>query len=152
MGCTGYRHVQHQDYEARIKMNATSLGKSDLQVPRLGVGAMTWGDPKGLARFHPAKTAYGGAHGFDEEKRAVESSVAGGVTLFDTAAMYSGGAAERRLGELARGKNLIIASKFPGGFSFKAEDFPKELEASLARLGRDCTNTTFLIRACPFRN
>ena len=103
----------------------------------MGVGAMTWGDAKGLARFHPAKTAYGGAHGFEEEKRAFEVSMAAGVNLFDTAAMYSGGAAERRLGELARGKDVLIASKFPGGFSFRVEEFPKELEASLARLGRD---------------
>ncbi len=114
----------------------TSLGRSQLQVPRMGIGAMTWGDAKGLARLHPAKTAYGGAHGFDEEKRALESSIAAGVDLFDTAAMYSGGAAERRLGELARGQDVLIASKFPGGFSFKAEDLPKELEASLARLER----------------
>ncbi len=47
-----------------------SLGRSSLPVPRLGVGAMTWGDPTGLARWHPAKLAYGGAHGFDEERRA----------------------------------------------------------------------------------
>ncbi len=114
----------------------TSLGRSNLKVPRLGVGAMTWGDAKGLARFHPAKTAYGGAHGFEEEKRALELSMESGVNLFDTAAMYSGGASERRLGELARGKNVLIASKFPGGFSFRAEGFPKELDASLARLGR----------------
>src|SRR5512147_2059983 len=121
------KHMEHK----------TSLGRSELQVPRMGVGAMTWGDAKGLARLHPAKVAYGGAHGFEEEKRAFESSIAAGVTLFDTAAMYSGGAAERRLGELARGKNVLIASKFPAGFSFRAEGLPKELEASLARLGRD---------------
>jgi aryl-alcohol dehydrogenase-like predicted oxidoreductase len=71
----------------------TSLGCSPLQVPRMGVGAMTWGDPKGLARLHPAKLAYGGAHGYDEEKRALEASLAAGVNFFDTAAMYSGGAA-----------------------------------------------------------
>ena len=116
----------------------TTLGRSMLQVPRMGVGAMTWGDPKGLARFHPAKTAYGGSHGFEEEKRALEVSLAAGVNLFDTAAMYSGGAAERRLGELALDQDVIIASKYPSGFSFRAEDFPKELEASLARLGRSC--------------
>ncbi len=115
----------------------TTLGRSKLQVPRMGVGAMTWGDPKGLARLHPAKTAYGGAHGFEEEKRAVDESIAAGVNLFDTAAMYSGGAAELRLGELARGRDVIIATKYPSGFSFRAEDFPKELEATLARLGRD---------------
>jgi aryl-alcohol dehydrogenase-like predicted oxidoreductase len=27
------------------RLNTTPLGRSDLQVPRLGVGAMTWGDP-----------------------------------------------------------------------------------------------------------
>ncbi len=113
------------------------LGKSSLQVPRMGIGAMTWGDAKGLARLHPAKTAYGGAEGFEEEKRALEVSIAAGANLFDTAAMYSGGASERRVGELARGRDVLIASKFPGGFSFKAEDLPKELEASLVRLGRD---------------
>ncbi len=114
----------------------TSLGRSSLQVPRLGVGAMTWGDPKGLARLHPATLAYGGAHGYDEEKRAVEASVSAGVNLFDTAAMYSYGAAERRLGELVRGKDVLIATKFPGSFNFRTENLPKELEATLARLGR----------------
>jgi aryl-alcohol dehydrogenase-like predicted oxidoreductase len=115
----------------------TSLGKTGVQVPRIGVGVMTWGDAKGFARFHPAKIAYGGAHGFEEEKRALEVSLAAGVNLFDTAAMYSSGASERRLGELAGSKDVLVASKFPGRFSFKAEDFPKELEASLKRLRRD---------------
>lgn len=115
----------------------TFLGKSNLRVPRMGVGAMVWGDPKGLARLHPAKTAYGGAHGIEEERRAVEVSIEAGVNLFDTAAMYSMGAAERRLGELTRGKDVLIATKFPSGFSFKVEEFPKELEMSLRRLERD---------------
>ena len=116
--------------------NKTFLGRSLLQVPRMGVGAMTWGDAKGLARLHPAKTAYGGAHGIEEEKRALEISIEAGVNLFDTAAMYSIGAAELRLGELSRGKDVIIATKFPGGFSFKEEELPKQLDASLKRLGR----------------
>lgn len=115
----------------------TLLGKSNLRVPRMGVGAMVWGDPKGLARLHPAQTAYGGAHGIEEERRAVEVSIDAGVNLFDTAAMYSNGAAESRLGELTRGRDVIIATKYPGGFSFKAEDFPKELEMTLSRLGRN---------------
>lgn len=113
----------------------TRLGQSHLYVPRMGVGAMTWGEAKGLARLHPAKTAYGEAHGAEEEKRAFEVSIERGVNLFDTAAMYSGGASERRVGELAHGMDAIIASKFPGSFSFKADDFPKELDASLKRLG-----------------
>lgn len=112
------------------------LGRSDLRVPRLGVGVMTWGEARGLARLHPAKAAYGGAEGADEERRAFEASVAAGVNLFDTAAMYSGGASEGRLGELARDGDVLIASKFPGSFFFRADDLPRELEASLARLGR----------------
>src|SRR5574341_955401 len=93
----------------------TVLGRSSLQVPRMGVGAMTWGDAKGLARLQPAQTAYGGAHGFEEEKRALELSLSAGVNLVDTAGMYSGGASERRVGELARGKDILIATKFPAG-------------------------------------
>jgi len=80
--------------------------------------------------------AYGGAHGYEEEKRALEASLEAGINLFDTAAFYSGGASERRVGELAQGKDVLIASKFPSGLRFGADDFPGELEASLNRLGR----------------
>lgn len=115
----------------------TLLGRSSLRVPRMGVGVMTWGDAKGFARLHPAKTAYGGAEGIEEERRALDVSIKAGANLFDTAAFYSGGASESRLGELTRGKDVLIATKFPGGFFFKAEDLPKELDANLRRLGRD---------------
>jgi aryl-alcohol dehydrogenase-like predicted oxidoreductase len=98
---------------------------------------MTWGKARGLARLHPAKMAYGGADGSEAEEQAMEASLAAGVNLFDTAAMYSGGASERRLGELARGRDVLIATKFPAGFRFRADNFPRELEATLARLGRD---------------
>jgi aryl-alcohol dehydrogenase-like predicted oxidoreductase len=113
------------------------LGQSDLSVPRLGVGAMTWGEARGLARLHPAKMAYGGAHGLEAETEALEVSLETGVNLFDTAAMYAGGASERRLGKLAAGRDVLIATKFPSQFRFRAEDFPDELESSLSRLGRD---------------
>jgi aryl-alcohol dehydrogenase-like predicted oxidoreductase len=80
--------------------------------------------------------AYGGADGFEEEAAALHASLDAGVDLFDTAAFYSAGASERRLGELVAGRDVVIASKFPGGLRFTAEDFPDELDASLARLGR----------------
>lgn len=117
--------------------HANRLGQSDLHVPRMGVGAMTWGEAMGVARLHPAQMAYGPSHGREEESRAFELSLQAGVNLFDTAAMYSRGASERRVGELARGRAALIATKFPSGFFFKAEDLPRELEASLKRLGRD---------------
>ena len=112
------------------------LGRSELQVPRLGVGAMTWGAPSGLSRLTPAKLADGGAEGAEEEARAFEASLAAGVTLFDTAAMYSNGASERRLGELAHGTSALIATKFPPRMRSTAEDMPCALEASLGRLRR----------------
>lgn len=112
------------------------LGRTDVLVPRLGIGAMTWGDASGLARLHPAKLFYGGADGLDEERAAWAASIAAGVTLFDTAAMYSNGASERRLGELSD-PAALIATKFPGSIRATAEDLPGELDASLARLRRD---------------
>ena len=112
------------------------LGRSDLEVPRLGVGAMTWGNPSGRSRWGPAKLAYGGPAGPEDERRAFEASVSAGADLFDTAAMYSGGASERRLGELAEGKSVVIATKFPPGWLSKAEALPDALDQSLVRLRR----------------
>jgi aryl-alcohol dehydrogenase-like predicted oxidoreductase len=97
---------------------------------------MTWGDARGLSRLHPSISAYGGSQGVEEEQRAFAASLAAGVNFFDTAAMYGGGASERRLGELARDQDVLIASKFPGNILFRAEQFPNELEGSLDRLGR----------------
>ena len=105
-------------------------------VPRLGIGAMTWGEARGLARLHPAQTAYGGAHGHAEEEAAFKASLAAGVTLFDTAAMYAGGASERRLGELANGTDAILATKFPSGPLARVGTMPRDLDASRSRLGR----------------
>jgi aryl-alcohol dehydrogenase-like predicted oxidoreductase len=113
-----------------------SLGRSGLEVPRLGVGAMTWGSPSGRSRWGPAKLAYGGPPGPEEEGRAFQASLSAGVDLFDTAAMYSGGASERRLGELAEGKSVVIATKFPPGWLSKAEVLPDALDQSLGRLRR----------------
>ena len=67
------------------------------------------------------------------------------MTLFDTAAMYSNGASERRLGDLALGTQALIGTKFPHGMRATAEDLPGALRASLARLRRPlstCTSTT----------
>ena len=114
-----------------------TLGRSSLAVPRLGVGAMTWGDPSGRARWTPAKLAYGGGPASrEEEKRAFEASVAAGATLFDTAEMYGAGASERRLGELARGRDVLIATKFPPSMLSRAKAMPRALERSLELLQR----------------
>ena len=113
-----------------------TLGKSSLRVPRMGIGAMVWGQPKGMARWTPAQLAYGPSHGTVEEEEALKVSLAAGVNLIDTAEMYSSGAAERRVGELARGKDLLIATKFPPSPFSREDVFPKALQDSLARLER----------------
>jgi aryl-alcohol dehydrogenase-like predicted oxidoreductase len=112
------------------------LGRSSLLVPRMGIGAMTWGQPSGLARWTPAQLSYGPAHGAAEEERALDVSLAAGVNLIDTAEMYSSGASERRVGELASGRDVILATKFPPSPFSKIEIFPKALEDSLTHLGR----------------
>lgn len=117
-------------------METRPLGRTGLRVPRLGVGTMTWGAPTGLSRYTPAKLAYGGTEGADREAGAFEASMAAGATLFDTAAMYSNGASEQRLGELAAGTEALVATKFPPGLRASAGDLPAALAASLARLNR----------------
>src|SRR4029450_2713926 len=116
---------------------ALTLGRSDMTVPRLGVGAMTWGDPSGRARWTPAKLAYGGGpENRDEEQRAFDASVAAGATLFDTAEVYGAGASARRLGELAHGRDVLIATKFPPNMLSRADAMPKALARSLELLQR----------------
>lgn len=98
---------------------------------------MVWGQPKGMARWTPAQLAYGPSHGTSEEEQALEVSLAAGVNLIDTAAMYSNGASEQRVGELIRGKDVVVATKFPPGIFSRTDEAPPALEASLARLRRD---------------
>ena len=119
-----------------METNSMLLGQTEVRVSKIGVGVMTWGDAKGLAKLHPSKIAYGGAHGREEETRAFTESLNAGVSLFDTAAMYGGGASEKRLGEIAHNGEAVIATKFPSKLLARAEDMTKDLEASLSRLER----------------
>jgi aryl-alcohol dehydrogenase-like predicted oxidoreductase len=96
---------------------------------------MVWGEATGLQRLAPAKIAYGGAE-VDDEQAAFDASLAAGINFFDTAAMYSGGGSERRLGELSESKDVVIATKFPPSPLGRAEDLPAAIDASRARLRR----------------
>jgi aryl-alcohol dehydrogenase-like predicted oxidoreductase len=113
----------------------TTLGRSEVRVPRLGLGVMIWGEAIGMQRIMPAKSAYGGTNPADEQA-AFDASLAAEINFFDTAAMYSAGGSERRLGELADGKDVVIATKFPPSPLGRAEDMPAALEASLRNLRR----------------
>jgi aryl-alcohol dehydrogenase-like predicted oxidoreductase len=112
-----------------------TLGRSEVRVPRLGLGVMTWGEASGLQRVMPAKSAYGGPKAADEQA-AFDASMAAEVNFFDTAAMYSAGGSERRLGELAQAKTVAIATKFPPSPFGRTQDLPAALDASLGNLRR----------------
>jgi aryl-alcohol dehydrogenase-like predicted oxidoreductase len=113
-----------------------TLGPTSVRVPRLGLGAMVWGDMSTAPRWNPARNAYGPTSSIDEQRDALDVSLAAGVNLLDTAAMYGGGASERRVGELIEGKNVLVATKFPAGFIARAGSLPATLDASRARLRR----------------
>jgi aryl-alcohol dehydrogenase-like predicted oxidoreductase len=112
-----------------------TLGHSEVRVPQLGLGVMVWGEATGAQRWMPAKRAYGGTDPADEQA-ALEASLAAEINFFDTAAMYSGGGSERRLGELTEGKDVVIATKFPPTPWGRTQDLPDALEASLGNLRR----------------
>jgi len=112
-----------------------ALGRSEVRVPRLGLGVMIWGEASGAQRFMPAKRSYGGTNPTDEQA-AFDASLAVEINFFDTAAMYSAGGSERRLGELAAGKDVVIATKFPPSPLGRTHDLPDALDTSLRNLRR----------------
>ncbi|MGH2576889.1 MAG: aldo/keto reductase, partial [Actinomycetota bacterium] len=112
------------------------LGRTDLRVSRLGIGAMVWGDMSTAPRWNPARNAYGPTSSAEEQREALEVSLAAGVNFIDTAAMYGKGASERRVGELTAGKDVVVATKFPFSFLARASSLQEALEGSSARLRR----------------
>ena len=121
-------------------MQYTKLGKSDLNVSRVCLGCMGFGDPT-----H-------GQHSWtlDEEasrgiiRRALEL----GVNFFDTAIVSQNGTSEQYLGralkDFARREDVVVATKFPvrtqeemdAGISGQ-EHVRRMLDKSLQNLGMD---------------
>jgi aryl-alcohol dehydrogenase-like predicted oxidoreductase len=108
-------------------MEYRQLGSSGLRVPALSFGTGTFGG-KG-----PLFSAWGQS-GAAEARRLVDICLDAGVTLFDTADVYSGGASEEILGDAIRGRrdSVLISTKtgLPMG------DGPQDWGASRARLLR----------------
>ncbi|KTW13785.1 aldo/keto reductase [Sphingomonas sanguinis] len=106
-------------------MEYRQLGSSGLRVPALSFGAATFGG-KG-----PLFSAWGTSD-VTEAKRLVDICLDAGVTLFDTADVYSDGASEEVLGAAIKGRRdaVLISTKtgLPMG------DGPQDWGASRARL------------------
>ncbi|MGH9093223.1 MAG: aldo/keto reductase [Acidimicrobiales bacterium] len=121
-------------------MEYTKLGSTGLDVSRLCLGCMSFGDP--VRGNHPWS--------LDEDaarpilRRALEA----GVNFFDTANVYSDGSSEeivgRVLAEHARRDEIVVATKVwgpmhrgPNGSGLSRKAILQEIDHSLRRLGTD---------------
>ncbi|MCZ2836825.1 aldo/keto reductase [Modestobacter sp. VKM Ac-2985] len=121
-------------------MEYTRLGSTGLQVSRLCLGMMSFGDP--ARGGHPWSLP-------EEESRAViEKALAAGITFFDTANVYSAGSSEeitgRAIRDFADREDVVLATKVhgrmrpgPNGAGLSRKAVLAELDASLTRLGTD---------------
>lgn len=93
-------------------MNHNRLGKSGLRVPELSFGTGTFGGGNDFFKAWGSTDA-GGA------SRLIDVCLENGVSMFDTADVYSDGLAEKILGQAIKGKRnrLLISTKvtFPTG-------------------------------------
>src|SRR5262245_54555862 len=119
-------------------MEQRFLGKSGLSVSVLSLGTMTIG---GKDRFQ-----YMGTQGVAEARRIIDLATEAGVTLIDTADLYSFGASEEVLGEVLHGQRqkFVLVSKVfmrmaPGvhDVGLSRKHIMEACEASLRRLRTD---------------
>ena len=93
-------------------MDHNRLGKSGLRVPELSFGTGTFGGGNDFFKAWGSTDADGAA-------RLVDVCLEHGVSMFDTADVYSDGLAEQILGQAIKGKRnrLLISTKvtFPSG-------------------------------------
>jgi aryl-alcohol dehydrogenase-like predicted oxidoreductase len=119
-------------------MEQRQLGAGGLRVSALTLGTMTFG---GRAQF-----ANTGSTDVEGARRQIEMSIEAGVTLFDTADVYSNGLSEEILGQAlgARRDEVLVATKvrFPTGegpndAGLSRHHVIEGCEASLRRLDID---------------
>ena len=120
-------------------MEYRQLGSSGLRVPALSFGTGTFGG-KG-----PLFSAWGQSD-TAEARRLVDICIHAGVTLFDTADVYSDGASEEILGEAIRGRRdaVLISTKTglpmgdgPQDWGVSRTRLLRAVDDSLRRLGTD---------------
>ncbi|KIF71507.1 alcohol dehydrogenase [Streptomyces sp. AcH 505] len=121
-------------------MEYVRLGRTGLEVSRIVLGCMSFGDPQ--SGSHPWSLPV------EESRPLVRQAVEAGITTFDTANVYSLGSSEeivgRLLGEFAKREEVVIATKVngrmhagPKGAGLSRAAIFSQAEASLRRLGTD---------------
>jgi 1-deoxyxylulose-5-phosphate synthase len=120
-------------------MEYTRLGTSGLQVSRITIGCMSWGDG-GNDRPWLKDEAFG--------EQTIKSALDAGINFFDTANVYAAGTSEeytgRSLWKHADRDDVVLATKVfnrmrpgPNGAGLSRKAILQEIDASLARLGTD---------------
>jgi aryl-alcohol dehydrogenase-like predicted oxidoreductase len=121
-------------------MEYRQLGGSGLKVPVLSFGTGTFGD--GKTEFFKAW----GASGVAEATRIVDVCLDAGLTMFDSADVYSSGASEEVLGAAIKGRRDKVLISTKGGFrtgpghnetGSSRFHLTETIHASLRRLGTD---------------
>ncbi|HLY27476.1 MAG TPA: aldo/keto reductase, partial [Aggregatilineales bacterium] len=110
-------------------MEYRTLGQSGFNVPILSFGTGTFGGGGDFFRKW-------GNSDVDEARRLVNICLDAGVTLFDTADVYSAGLSEEILGEAITGlrDKLLLATKA----TFRMSDTPNDVGSSRYHLIRSC--------------
>ncbi|MEB0113283.1 aldo/keto reductase [Variovorax sp. RTB1] len=121
-------------------MKYVRLGQTGLQVSRICLGCMSYGEPE--RGNHPWTLPEAASRPF--LKKALDF----GINFFDTANVYSDGSSEeivgRALADYTRREDVVIATKVnsrmrpgPNGAGLSRKAIMGEIDASLKRLGTD---------------
>ena len=115
-------------------MKYTTLGQSGIEVSRLCVGCMSFGDPAGNSHAWTLNP--------DESEVLVKRALELGITFFDTANTYAGGTSEEYLGRAiakntAREKVVLATKVYFNDGNLSKEAIQREIDGSLKRLGTD---------------
>ena len=115
-------------------MEYTKLGNTDIEVSRLCMGCMSFGDP--------ASNMHAWTLNPEETEKIIKKSLDLGINFFDTANCYSAGTSEEYLGRalknnIARDKVVIATKVYFNEGHLSKEAIPREVEGSLKRLGTD---------------
>ena len=115
-------------------MEYSKLGNSNLQVSRLCVGCMSFGDPG--SNFHAWTLSA------EESETLVKRALDLGINFFDTANIYSAGTSEEFLGRalknnVARDKVVIATKVYFNEGKLSKMAIQREIDRSLKRLGTD---------------
>lgn len=121
-------------------MEYTRLGRSGLRVSRVALGCMSYGDPsRGFSAWSLSE---------EESQPFFAQAVELGITLWDTANVYTHGSSEEIVGRairtFSRREEVVLATKLyfpmhdgPGGKGLSRKAVFEQVDASLRRLGTD---------------